>query len=162
MVFDGEKRIRKEFKGKIWLEIFLLPGYNMNNEELTKLKELILKINPDSVQLNTLDRPGTVSNLTPADFKSLKQVVDSWELKNVEIISSAKREESKGYRKDTEAAILETISRRPCTIDDLMKITGYHIDEINKYLDILESKGKIETIEQNRGTFYQLKKRRTE
>ncbi|RLB62924.1 MAG: radical SAM protein, partial [Deltaproteobacteria bacterium] len=57
---------RKEFSGKIWLEIFILPQYNFEQQELKKLREIILKINPDSIQLNTLDRPGTVAGLHSA------------------------------------------------------------------------------------------------
>ncbi len=47
-------------------------------------------------------------------------------------------------------------SRRPCTIDDLIKILGLHINEINKYLDVLEAEQKIKTIKQERGFFYQI------
>ena len=57
--------LRKEYKGNIWLEIFLLKGYNDSKDELDLLKNAILKINPDSIQLNTLDRPGTVAALIP-------------------------------------------------------------------------------------------------
>jgi len=32
---------------------------------------------------------------------------------------------------------------------------GLHISEINKYLDVLESENKIETVRQIRGVFYQ-------
>ncbi len=53
----------KEFKGKIWLEIFILPGYNDSENELSALKKVIEKMIPDSVQLNTLDRPGSVAYL---------------------------------------------------------------------------------------------------
>ncbi len=152
---------RKEFKGKIWLEIFFLPGYNLEPHELEALKKVIQQINPDSVQLNTLDRPGTVADLKPASVDQLKEVVKTWGMENVEIIAStAKREENKAYRKDLESVILETISRRPCTVDDLVKITGLNISEINKYLDVLEKKNIIETNIQKRGVFYQLKEKR--
>ncbi len=148
---------RREFKGKIWLEIFLLPGFNLEQMELKKLKEAILKINPDSIQLNTLDRPGTVAGLRSASHKELEKIVQIWKIKNVEIISPAVlRKDLPSYRSDAETAILETISRRPCTIEDLMKILGIHINEINKYLDVLEEEDKIETIRQGRGVFYQL------
>lgn len=146
----------KEFNGKIWLEIFILPGYNDNLHELEELKKVILKINPESVQLNTLDRPGTVSNLRGATKEELQKVVDFWKLDNVEIIASApERKNILSYRKDTETAIIETIARRPCTLDDLTKILGLHINEINKYLDVLEADHKIETVQQGRGIFYQ-------
>jgi hypothetical protein len=34
---------------------------------------------------------------------------------------------------------------------------GLHINEINKYLDVLESENKIEAVRQERGVFYQKK-----
>ncbi len=156
---QGIVDFRKIYNGKMWLEIFILPGYNDHKEELIALKDAIKRINPDSVQLNTLDRPGTVIHLNGARKVELQRIVDFWELDNVEIISAApERKNIKSYRKDTETAILETILRRPCTLDDLTKILGIHINEINKYLDVLNADHKIETIELERGVFYQAKK----
>ncbi len=161
--FDIEKYLqglidfRKEFKGKIWLEIFILPEFNLEQRELKKLEEAIIKINPDSIQLNTLDRPGTVADLRPASREELEGIVQLWNLENVEIISpAAQRKDILSYRSDAEEAIFETISRRPCTIEDLMDILGIHINEINKYLDVLEDEKKIESIRQKRGIFYQV------
>jgi len=125
-------------------------------EELTHY----FKNNPDSVQLNTLDRPGTIPNLRGATRKELQRVVDFWKLDNVELISaSIERKSIQSYRNDIETTIIETISRRPCTLDDLTQILGLHINEINKYLDVLEADEKIETIQQERGLFYQKKDR---
>ncbi|MFO7669762.1 MAG: radical SAM protein [Bacteroidales bacterium] len=149
---------RNEFKGQIWLEIFILPNYNDSMEELNELKKTILKINPDSVQLNTLDRPGTVPDLRAATRRELQKIKDDWNLDKVEIIAAApERENIKSYRKDIENAIIETIARRPCTLVDLTKILGLHVNEVNKYLDVLDAENKIETIQQNRGVFYQIK-----
>jgi wyosine [tRNA(Phe)-imidazoG37] synthetase (radical SAM superfamily) len=150
---------RKEFKGTIWLEIMILPGFNDDIENLTHLKEAILKINPEKIQLNTLDRPGVIDNIRAASRLELQNIIDMWNIPNVEIIaSSAIRKNNASFRKDTENAILETISRRPCTLDDLQDILGLHVNEINKYLDVLDSDNKIQTYRQERGIFYQLKK----
>ncbi len=149
---------RKEFKGKIWLEIFILPDYNFKEKELKELKKIIARINPDSIQLNSLDRPGTVADLNSATREELEKIASVWKFKNIEIISAvSQRKNIQSYRSDAETAIYETISRRPCTIEDLMKILGLHINEINKYLDVLEAEKKIETIRQKRGIFYQVK-----
>lgn len=149
----------KEFKGKIWLEIMILPKFNDDLENLNLLKEAIVKINPEKVQLNTLDRPGTIENIRAATRLELQNIIDLWKLNNVEIIaSSAKRKDNKSFRKDIENAILETISRRPCTLEDMENILGLHVNEINKYLDVLESDNKIEIVRQNRGLFYQIRK----
>lgn len=149
---------RKEFQGEIWLEVLILPGYNDDIDNLTALKESLVKIKPDRIQLNTLDRPGTIKNLIPASKTDLEQIVHFWKMNNVEIIIPAiERKDVKSYRTDVENAILETLSRRPCTIHDLEKILGIHMNEINKYLGILEDEDKIDTTRQERGIFYQLK-----
>ncbi len=150
---------RKEFSAKIWLEIFILPGYNNKKKDLTLLKDAIEKIKPDSVQLNTLDRPGVVEDIRPATHTELTGIADFLGFDNVEVIAAApKRKEVKSYRADMETAILETIARRPCTLDDLSGILGAHINEINKYLGVLEKENKITTTIQARGIFYMLKK----
>ncbi|MFO7722245.1 MAG: radical SAM protein [Bacteroidales bacterium] len=155
---QGLIEFRKEFHGKLWLEIFILPGYNDSNNELNALKNAILQINPDSVQLNTLDRPGTVPDLRGATRAELQNIIDYWQLNNVEIISAApEREHLMSYRKDTETAIMETLARRPCTVADLAEISGLHANEVNKYLGVLEAAKKIETIRQNRGIFYRIR-----
>ena len=156
-IIAGEIAFRKEFQGEIWLEVFIVPGVNDNEQELTALKEAILQIKPDIVQLNTLDRPGAIPTIRAATREELQHILDFWQLPNAEIIAKAQtRQEKKSYRKDTESAILETIRRRPCTLNDLQEILGLHINEINKYLSVLEAKGKIKSLRQNRGVFYQI------
>lgn len=150
---------KKEFKGEFWLEVLILPGYNDDPENILALKKAIQSIEPDRIQLNTLDRPGVIDGLRPATRGELETIVSEWEMEHVEIVVPvAEREESKAFRTDVEAAILETISRRPCTIDDIQQILGIHVNEINKYLGTLEESGQIETNRQERGVFYQLVK----
>lgn len=148
---------RKEFSGLIWLEVFILSGYNDNETDLNALKKAFQLIKPDQIQLNTLDRPGTVKDIHPASREKLQSIIDFWGLPNVEIIAAApERKDIKSYREDTETAILGTITRRPCTVNDLVKILGVHINEVNKYLDVLEAEGKIKSVWQDRGVFYQV------
>ncbi|MBT3242190.1 MAG: radical SAM protein [Bacteroidetes bacterium] len=152
---QGLVNFRSEYQGEIWLEILIIPGINDNLRDLNALKEAIIRIQPDRIQLNTLDRPGAIADIRAASMNELQQIVKYWNLAPVEIIAAAtKRKNLKAYRRDTEEAILETISRRPCTIDDLQKILGLHINEINKYLDTLEGEGKVQPQWQNRGLFY--------
>jgi wyosine [tRNA(Phe)-imidazoG37] synthetase (radical SAM superfamily) len=146
----------REFRGQIWLEIFLLPGYNDDDENLEALKKAAGEIGPQRIQLNTLDRPGTVRDLHPVPTERLEEIAAWFDMDQVEVIAPPPmRKEAKSYREDLESAILETISRRPCTLEDLEKILGMHVHEINKYLGVLEEAGKIESIRQERGTFYQ-------
>ncbi len=117
-----------------------------------------MQINPDSVQLNTLDRPGTVPNLRGATRDELQKIVDFWQMDKVEIIAKVKQtDKSQSYRKDTKSAIIETVSRRPCTLEDLIEILGLKSEEINTHIDDLDAEGKIDKVEEERGGFYQMK-----
>jgi len=152
---EGLVTFGQEFTGKVWLEVFILPGFNDHKAELDALKEVFLRISPDSIQLNTLDRPGTEEGIRSATLLELEHIREYWDIPGVEIISSsALRKSTTAYREDVQNAILETISRRPCTLDDIACITGLHVSEINKYLDTLEATGNIRTERQERGLFY--------
>ena len=154
----GLETFSKQFKGRIWLEVFILPGYNDHEDELLRIREALLRIRPDRVQLNTLDRPGILEELRPASQAELKRVLDFWQLEQAEIIAAApNRKRIEAYNEDAEATILSTISRRPCTLEDLENILGLNAMEINKYLDVLESENKISHVMQSRGIFYQVK-----
>lgn len=155
---QGMINLRKEYEGEIWLEVLFLKGYNDSEDELKRLKEVIEKIKPDSIQLNTLDRPGTEEGLLPLSREELQHIADFWDFDNVEIIANQlQRTNISSYSGDVESVILETIARRPCTLVDLHQLLGIHVNEINKYLGTLESKGKITTQSLERGVFYELK-----
>ncbi|MBE0655061.1 MAG: radical SAM protein [Bacteroidales bacterium] len=156
---SGLADFRKEYPGKIWLEILFIPGFNDDPENLEALKEAIRSIQPDKIQLNTLDRPGVLDDLHPAPVSWLRNIAKEWGLPNVELIAApASRKKIKAFRQDTETAILETIYRRPCTAKDLADILGLHLNEVNKYLDVLEAENKVEVKRGERGIFYQLRK----
>ncbi|MCD6596692.1 MAG: radical SAM protein [Bacteroidales bacterium] len=155
---QGLEDFRNEYTGELWLEVLIIPGYNDSKENLSALKKAFKRIKPNRIQLNTLDRPGSIADIRAASRQELQRIIEYWNLKNVEIIAAApERKDIKSYREDTESAILGTISRRPCTLDDLIRILGLHVNEINKYLDVLEADGKIKPVRQERGLFYQLR-----
>jgi wyosine [tRNA(Phe)-imidazoG37] synthetase (radical SAM superfamily) len=52
-IIDGLVALRKEFRGRIWLEVMLVKGVNDSIDHLRQLKEAIDKIGPDKVQLNS-------------------------------------------------------------------------------------------------------------
>jgi wyosine [tRNA(Phe)-imidazoG37] synthetase (radical SAM superfamily) len=156
---NGLVAFRKEYHGSIWLEVFLLPGFNDQDENLKALKAAIQSIAPDRIQLNTLDRPGVIQGLRPASRQELERIREDWGPERVEIIASPlERRQSGAYREDTESVILEVISRRPCTAEDIREILGIHIHEVNKYLGSLEASGRILAVQQQRGVFYRVRK----
>ncbi len=81
---EGLIKLRSEYSGKIILEIFIVPALNDTPEELALLKKAISKINPDRVQIGTLDRPGTEDWVKEADDKKMQEIANF--LGNTELI----------------------------------------------------------------------------
>jgi wyosine [tRNA(Phe)-imidazoG37] synthetase (radical SAM superfamily) len=159
-IVDGLIRFRKEYNGKIWLEVFIISGMNDTIAELNALKLVIGKIKPDQVHLNTLDRPGSVSTLRAATREELERVLNVFQMENAAIVADPPEHKALfAYRKDTAAAILGTIARRPCTSKDLSEILGLQVNELDTYLKSLEADEKIKAVKQKRGLFYQLSKK---
>ena len=155
---NGIAGFARDFSGEIWLEIFILPGVNDTREELQKLRAAIRKIQPQRVQLNTLDRPGTVDTLTPASPDALDRVIQILDEKNVEIIARAGTRTTDQKAADPAAAVLETIHRRPCTKEDLAAVLGLPAEEIDLLLADLSAAGRITTRKQARGLFFSTRK----
>ncbi len=154
---------RKEYRKEIWLEVLILPGFNDSRKELDLLKNAFQRIEPDRIQINSLDRPGRVEGLRGASHNELLQIKEYWNLKNVEIIPAAlQRKQVLSYRPNIEETILGTIQRRPCTVQDLSTVLGIHVNEVNKYLAVLEGRKIIRSIRETRGIFYAVKEQTEE
>jgi wyosine [tRNA(Phe)-imidazoG37] synthetase (radical SAM superfamily) len=66
--------LRKEFSGKIWLEVMLIAGLNDDIKHIQKLKKIIQLINPDRIQLNSPVRATTEKNALPVDKTKLEKI----------------------------------------------------------------------------------------
>jgi len=157
-ILEGLIKLRKVFTGKIYVEIFLVPGLNTSEKEITLLKAQLKLIKADIIQLNTLDRPGIISSIKPLDGEGLETV--QWLLAPlpVEIIAKAgTRKQIQSFNKDLEKQILDILKLRPCTDLELCEILNVHLNELNKYLSVLCEQDSIESEEQERGIFFKLK-----
>ncbi len=141
-IVNGLIRFRREFKGKIWLEIMLVGGINDTIAQAEKFKGLIKRIRPDKVQLNLPIRPAGVKISLPAEkkIKRIKEMI----CKDVEVVSdfSAKRKGSKTL-KDLGKKILRFLKVRPANLEDLMHSFAANPSEVAKELNFLLDKKKI-------------------
>ncbi|MBN1154049.1 radical SAM protein [candidate division KSB1 bacterium] len=153
-IIEGLAQLRRSFKGQLWLEVFIVPGLNDTDEEIAKLKDAVHRINPDRVQLNTLDRPGTVAWVKPATRVSLERIAQKLDHHTEIIATFRQRTQISSYQTDIESNILQTIKRRPCTVNDLSTTFGLHPNEINKYIEALLSRNVIRADVLERGTFF--------
>ncbi|MDD5595252.1 MAG: radical SAM protein [Candidatus Omnitrophica bacterium] len=73
-VINGLIELRKEFKKEIWLEIMLVSGVNDDIRQIRKFQEVIEKIKPDKIQLNSPVRTTADADIFPVDKKKLERI----------------------------------------------------------------------------------------
>ncbi len=144
-IVRGLLEFRKEFRGKIWLEIMLVKDVNNSAEEVKLFESIIGKAAFDRIQLNTVVRPPCVISTLPLGIQELRKIKNIFGEK-CEIVSDFKKELQKTtFRKNAER-ILEMIKRRPVTVQDISASLGLNRNEVVKYLDIFRKNGKIKIL----------------
>jgi len=73
-IISGLIDLRKEFRGQIWLEVMLVKGLNDSLKHIRKLKEVIDRINPDKIQLNSPVRTTADAGVSPVDKNKLEKI----------------------------------------------------------------------------------------
>lgn len=73
-IIEGLTAFRKEFKGKIWLEVMIIKGINDTLEHARKMKEAVERIKPDKVQLNSPVRATAEEKIMPIEKNRLEKI----------------------------------------------------------------------------------------
>ena len=160
-IVSGLISLRKEFKGKIWLEIMLISGINDSKREIEKFREIIDKINPDKIQLNLPVRPAGVNPVRSIKGKGKKNKTSNEvkiplpSRKKVEGIKrvfgktarvvvkfSLKKRGGKAYG-NLKRDIFNFLKVRPATLEDLTRSLTANPNEIVKQLSLLLEEKKI-------------------
>ncbi len=144
----------------MWLEIFIVPGVNDSMESAERFRQLADRIHPDKVQLNSLDRPGVVDWVYPADRAVLEKIAEViGKAVPVEIVARHKQQVTVQQNDHPDVAqynelILKTVRSRPCTAEDLVSALGIPADRIEPHLRRMERAGLVISEEGTRGKFY--------
>jgi wyosine [tRNA(Phe)-imidazoG37] synthetase (radical SAM superfamily) len=152
-LMDGLVRFAEEYKGKYWLEVFLLSGITTVEAEVNRLGECISLICPDKVQINTVIRP-------PAEDFAMRVPADQLRVIAGQLYEAA--EVIPDYRGILEQEhfsarshdVLELLKRRPCSIDEVAAGLGLHRNEAVKYVEELTRKGTVQPDARNHRLCY--------
>jgi len=142
LVVAGLARLREEFDGLIWLEVFILLGVNSFDADIERMKRRIEEIRPDKIQINTAVRPTAEDFAYAVPLKRLEEIACMLG-PNAEVIADVKDLDRHGGSKVERREVLAMLRRRPCTADDVANGLGIHRNEAIKFLQGLMSQGVI-------------------
>lgn len=115
-----------KYKGKIWIEIFILENVNDSDKNFVDIAYFLKSenIRYDKIQLNTIDRVGAERDLKAISFEKIsraKKILEENGLNNIEIIKSlGELEEDKKIQVNQEL------------LDNMKQKRLYQEEEINK------------------------------
>ncbi len=141
-IISGLIQFRKQYQGQIWLEVLFCRGVNDGKEEVEKLKDVIEKVEPDRIQLNTSVRPPAEDFVFPLTLKQLENIKEKLG-DHAGVVSEFMGPMGDRFDSDKDAEIIELIKRRPCTAEDISRALGLHLDEVVKYLGKLIKEGSV-------------------
>ncbi len=153
-IIKGLCDFRREFPGRIWLEIMLIKDINTTPEEIEGLRKVIKKIKPDRIHLNTVVRPPSEEYARPITIDELQKIKE-FIGEGCEVIARFKKKGKTRYLEDTKNTILGMIRRRPVTLDDILDALIIHRNEALKYLDELIAEKKIQIAEHGNKKYYE-------
>jgi wyosine [tRNA(Phe)-imidazoG37] synthetase (radical SAM superfamily) len=140
-LLEGLTAFRREYRGRLWLEVMLLKGLNDTEAELAPLRRAIEEIAPDRVQLNTAVRPVVEAAAAPLSAGEMEAAA-AYLGGPVEVIASFDREDIVA-RSSQDDDFVEMLSRRPMTAPDLSKALGLPLVQVVARLKRLQDSGRI-------------------
>ena len=117
---------KSKYKGKIWIEIFILENINDNDKNFVDIANFLKSenIRYNKIQLNTIDRVGAERDLKAISFEKIsraKKILEENGLNNIEIIKGlGELEEDKKIQVNQEL------------LDNMKQKRLYQEEEINK------------------------------
>jgi wyosine [tRNA(Phe)-imidazoG37] synthetase (radical SAM superfamily) len=154
-MLEGLIKFREEYKGKYWLEVFLLAGVTTPDMEINRLRTCINLIQPDKVQVNTVTRPPAESFAEPVPKEMLENLASQL-FERSEVIADYKDIHRKLEFISHHQDVLNLLKRRPCSVEDIASGLGLHRNEVLKYIGELVAEGKIGTVTQNQKIYYKM------
>jgi len=149
----GMRAFRREFTGRLWLEVFLVAGLNDAPADIDRIAALAESIGPDRIHLNTAVRPPADAAVQPvppdrldalaARFRPCAEAVAEY---------SATAGSSLAVN---ETAVLDMLRRRPATAAQIAAAFGMHLNETAKYTGRLLRRGEIRALPRGGQIYYE-------
>jgi len=145
----GMLEFKSKYSGPLVIEILIVKTLNDSEEEIAKLNEFLLKLQPTRIDIGTIDRPPAF-DVKPVSYEELLYISHLFDSMLPVYIASRKKADISSDSYSYEE-ILETLSKRPLTQEDIEALFD---EESQKRAQNLLHKQKIKLVETNGVKFY--------
>ena len=142
MIKEGMLSFREKFSKPLIVEILMVKGINDSQEEIEALNSYLLKLKPTRIDIGTIDRPPAY----PVEGLSYESILErsTWFDSMLPIYIAHRQKLSAKASSYSKEDILETIKKRPLTLEDIEVLFDTQSKERLQIL-VKEEEIKVET-----------------
>ena len=131
-IIEGMKRFRSRYEGDMVIEILVIKGVNDTKEEMQRLNRVLHEIEPDRIDLGSIDRPPAYG-VQAVSEEVLKELAEEFSDLPVHLIYKQAPKKRVDF---SEEEIIETVKRRPQSEGDVAHLFSKEAQErLQKLLD---------------------------
>ena len=151
---EGMLAFKKIFRGDLIIEILIVKNLNDNLEEIEELNQFLLTLQPDRIDIGTIDRPPAY-NIQPVNYEKLRELSLGFDASLPIVITAKAPKEGLKYNYSKED-LLQTLARRPLTKEDIELLFTQESKEL--LLNLLEQ-GAVVEVPSSNTIFYRTKEK---
>jgi wyosine [tRNA(Phe)-imidazoG37] synthetase (radical SAM superfamily) len=144
---EGLVAFRKEYRGKLWVEVMLVRGLNDTLQALQDIARVLKRIKPDAIHINLPTRPPAETWVQSTDSEGLMRAISI--LGNTaEVVHPAEGSFDLGGFENLVDAIVSIITRHPMRQDELERALSHWLPEqVDEALADLRHSDRVQTVE---------------
>lgn len=142
----GLAEFRRDYPGKLWIEVMLLKGLNDSEAALRGIARALSSIEPDEVHISVPFRPPAEPWVEPADVESLERAQTIFGRHSRVIQPVPETFDLSGFD-DVVDAVVAVISRHPMEEEQLMRVLSrWTPGQVGKALAKLAGDGRAQVV----------------
>ena len=145
----GMLAFKSKYDGPLIIEILIVKTLNDSLEEIAKINEYLLKLQPTRIDIGTIDRPPAF-DVKPVSYEKLLEISHLFDSSLPVYIASRKKADISASSYSDEE-IMETLSKRPLTKEDIEALFD---EKSQNRVENLLRKEKIKIVSTNGVKFY--------
>lgn len=154
-IIEGLYAFRRDYPGRLHVEILLVRGMNDHPQELGSLRRIIDRVRPDCVELNTVVRPPACAGVRGLTRDEMTKAAAYFPPQACRIIGSfAVGDCSTKETEGLEDRVLQLVARRPCSLEEMAASLGASLEALRMALGSLESEKRIKRLRHGDRVFH--------
>ena len=144
---EGLCTFRREYPGKLWIEVMLVKGLNDSENALRDIITILDWVKPDKIHINLPTRPPVETWVQPPDEEGIKRAATI--LGEVaQVVRPAEGAFTLNEHENLADAVINIITRHPMRQDELERtLVQLAPEHVNEVLEDLKSSGRAQVVE---------------